>query len=212
MRLQDDVESEHEAEALHFWDGLGAVRLLAHDPEQRALLLERCRPGTPLGTRYADDDIAVAAALMQRLWRPAPPDVPWHRLEDAAARWRRELPQRYHGPLVEEAIDAIGALVPTQTGLVLCHQDLHGGNILRAEREPWLAIDPKPIVAEPAYDAVALIRDDRPSLAQLSRRLDVLAELLDLDRERIRLWGLVKTLAWDDPREAQLFSEVGSRR
>jgi streptomycin 6-kinase len=102
--------------------------------------------------------------------------------------------------------------VPTQEEQVLCHQDLHGGNILRAEREPWLAIDPKPIVAEPAYDTVALVRDAGPSLAELRRRLDGLAELLGLDRERMRLWGIVKSLAWDNPEEARLFSEVGSGR
>ena len=148
---------------------------------------------------------------MQRLWRPPPPEVPWRRLEDVAARWQRELPRRYEGLLVEAALDALEALLGTQDELVLCHQDLHGGNILRAEREPWLAIDPKPIVAERAYDAVALIRDAQPTLGELRRRLDLLAELLDLDRERIRLWGLVKSLAWDDPEEARLFAEVGSR-
>jgi streptomycin 6-kinase len=211
VRLPDDVESEHEAEALHFWDGDGAVRLLAHEPEQRALLIERCRPGVPLGRRYADEDLEVAAVLMRRLWRPAPPEVAWHRLDEVADRWLRELPQRYSGRLLEEGLDALRALAPTQEGLVLCHQDLHGLNILRAEREPWLAIDPKPIVAEPAYDTVALVRDARPPLAGLRRRLDLLADLLGLDRERMRLWGLVKSLAWDNPDQAQLFSEIGSR-
>jgi streptomycin 6-kinase len=211
VQLPDDVESEHEAEALHYWDGHGAVRLLAHDPARRALLLERCRPGTPLGTRYADEDLAIAATLMQRLWRPPPPEVSWRRLEDVAERWRRELPQRYGGGLLDEALGALDALLPTREELVLCHQDLHGGNILRAEREPWLAIDPKPIVAERAYDTVAIVRDARPTRDELRRRLDALAGLLGLDRERMRLWGIVKTLAWDDPREAQLYTEVGSR-
>jgi len=94
---------------------------------------------------------------------------------------------------------------------VLLATDLHAGNVLRAEREPWLAIDPKPIVAERAYDTVAIVRDAQPALAELRRRLDALSELLGLDRERMRLWGLVKSLAWDDPDQARLFSEVGSR-
>ena len=211
MRLPDDVESEHEAEALHFWDGDGAVRLIDHDPEHRALLIERCRPGTPLGRRYADEDLQVAATLMQRLWRPAPPEVAWWRLEDVAERWLRELPQRYSGRVLDEALDVLPELAATQEGVVLCHQDLHGLNILRAEREPWLVIDPKPIVAEPAYDTVALVRDDRPPVTELRRRLDALAELLGLDRERMRLWGIVKALAWDNPDEAELFSKIGSR-
>ena len=121
------------------------------------------------------------------------------------------MPER-EGRIVDEALDAIGTLLPIQDELVLCHQDLHGLNILRAEREPWLIIDSKPIVAEPAYDAVALIRDGRPPLADLRRRLDLLSELLELDRERVRLWGLVKGLAWDNPEEAQLFAAVRSSR
>jgi streptomycin 6-kinase len=211
VQLPDDEESEHEAEALHFWGGYGAVRLLAHDRAHKALLLEHCRPGTPLGTRYGDEELAIAAKLMERLWRPPSDDVEWRRLDDVAERWRRELPERYSGPLLDEALDALGTLVPTREELVLCHQDLHGGNILRAVREPWLAIDPKPIVAERAYDTVAIVRDAKPTRDELRRRLDGLSGLLGLDRERMRLWGLVKTLAWDDPREAELYAQVGSR-
>jgi streptomycin 6-kinase len=211
VQLPDDDESRHEAEALELWDGHGAVRVLAHDPAHRALLLERCRPGTPLGTRYGDEELTIAAKLMERLWRPPSDDVAWRRLDDVAESWRRQLPQRYSGPLLDEALDALDTLVPTREEVVLCHQDLHGGNILCAEREPWLAIDPKPIVAERAYDTVAIVRDAKPTRDELRRRLDALSDLLGLDRERMLLWGLVKTLAWDDPREAQLYAQVGSR-
>ena len=219
MQLPDDFEAEHEADALRFWDGHGAVRLLAHDPQRRALLLERCVPGTPLGTAYDDAALEVAAGLMQRLWRPPSEDVPWRRLETEAARWLDELPEGYERlgrpferRVLDAALDAIRTLGPTQENVVLCHQDLHGGNILRAEREPWLAVDAKPIVAERAYETVAIVRDDSPRLADVRRRLDVLSELLGLDRERIRGWGIAKSLAWDNPDEAQLFAEVGSRR
>jgi streptomycin 6-kinase len=209
VQLPHDVESEQEAEALRFWDGRGAVRLLAHDPERRALLLERCVPGTPLGAGYDDEALAVAADLMHRLWRPPPEDVPWRRLEAESERWLVDLPERHerHGrpferKLLDAGLDALRTLGPTQEDVVLCHQDLHGGNILRAEREPWLAIDAKPIVAERAYDTVAIVRDHvtrRPearALRDVRRRLDVLAELLGLDRERMRWWGVAKHVAW----------------
>ena len=211
VALEDDTESIHEPEALRFWDGDGAVLLIASDPQTRSMLIERCVPGTPLGQEYDDRSIEIAGRLMRRLWRPPSDDVPWKQLADVAERWARELPQRYEGHLVCEALDALRTLGPSQPELVLCHQDLHGGNILRAEREPWLAIDSKPIVGEPAYDTVALVRDAKPTFAELRRRLDLLSELLGLDRERMRLWGLVKTLAWGDPDEAELFSRVGSR-
>jgi streptomycin 6-kinase len=206
VQLSWDTESEQEPDALRFWDGRGAVRLLAHDPAERALLIERCVPGTPLGNEYDDETIAVAAGVMRRLWRPPSDDVPWRRLEVEAERWLVEIPARYehHGRpferhLLDAGLDAMDTLGRTQEDVVLCHQDLHGGNILRAEREPWLVVDAKPIVAERAYDTVALVRDVGPgglALAQVRRRLDLLSELLELDRERMRGWGIAKHLAW----------------
>jgi streptomycin 6-kinase len=70
--------------------------------------------------------------------------------------------------------------------------------VLTAQREPWLAIDPKPIVAEPAFDVASLFRDRRWSIDQgvIQRRLDLLAAELDLERDRMRGWGLVHALYW----------------
>jgi streptomycin 6-kinase len=205
-----DTESVYEPEALAFWAGQGTVRLIDHDPATRAMLIERCVPGTPLGSEYDESTMDVAASAMERLWNEPPHDVPWPTLAGNAERWARELLERYDGPLLGEALAAIRELAPTQERLVLCHQDLHGGNVLRAEREPWLVIDSKPIVAEPAYDAIALVRDARPTLDQLRFRLDFMCERLGLDRERVRRWGIVKSLAWDNADEAELFSRVGS--
>jgi streptomycin 6-kinase len=82
--------------------------------------------------------------------------------------------------------------------LAVCHQDLQGSNVLKAQREPWLAIDPKPIVAEPAFDVASLLRDRRWSIdrAIIQRRLDLLAAELDLERDRMQGWGLVHALHW----------------
>ena len=81
---------------------------------------------------------------------------------------------------------------------MVLHQDLHGGNVLRAERSPWLAIDPKPLVGEREFDLASLIRDTRERIDErlVRRRLDLLSELLGLDRERMRCWALVHALAW----------------
>jgi streptomycin 6-kinase len=227
--VDDDVESIHEPEALRLWDGHGAVRLIDRDPDSPAYLIERCVPGTPLGRAYDDESLEAIAGALERVWRPPSADVPWRRLDEVAARWIDELPRDYerHGRpyerrLLEEALDALRTLPPTQGDLVLCHQDLHGGNLLRAQREPWLAIDSKPIVAERAYDAVPAVRDldehDRITTGQIRYRLDFLCERLGLDRERVRQWGLAKHLAWGTdglyfPNEVavvSMFSEVGS--
>jgi len=208
-----DAESEHEAAALAHWDGAGAVRLLAADPERRALLLERCVPGAALW-HVADESVANAAAagVMRRLRRPPPERHGFRLLEGEARRWAAELPARFerHGrpfdrALLDRAVGWIGELVATPEGPapVVLHQDLHGGNVLRAEREPWLAIDPKPLVGDRAFDVASLLRDRRPELAsephpvrRMRRRLDQLSEALDLDRERMRRWAVVHALAW----------------
>ena len=87
---------------------------------------------------------------------------------------------------------------------MVAHQDFHSGNVLRATREPWLAIDPKPVVGEREFDTASLLRDRRWELradpdpeTRIRRRLDQLAADLDLDRERMRGWGIAHALAWE---------------
>jgi streptomycin 6-kinase len=205
-----EPESEHEGAALAHWDGRGAVRLLAHDAARRALLIERCLPGDQLWAVEDDDEVTAAAAtVMLRLWRPPPNAHPFRLLANEAARWAVELPSRWSGlgqpferRLVDEAVAACRELSGSQGESVVLHQDLHAGNILRAAREPWLAIDPKPLVGERPFDAAALLRDRLSGLAEpnarvlVRRRLDILVERLGLDRERTRRWGIAHTLAW----------------
>ena len=91
--VDDDVESVHEPEALRFWDGRGAVRLIDRDPESRAYLIERCVPGTPLGRAYDDQALEAIASALERLWRAPSDDVEWRRIDEVAERWLDELPQ-----------------------------------------------------------------------------------------------------------------------
>jgi streptomycin 6-kinase len=205
-----DRESEREADALGLWDGRGAARLLASEPAERTLLLERCFPGTPLWDLGDDDEATrIAASMLRRIWRPPPPEHPFASVVDVARRWAEELPatfERLGRPFAQRLLDvAVGAcreLIAEPVELVVVHQDLHGGNILRAEREPWLVIDPKPLVGERAFDVVSLVRDRRDlllgpdGLPIVRRRLDILAAELALDRERMRLWSLIHALAW----------------
>jgi streptomycin 6-kinase len=205
-----DPESEHEADALAHWDGRGAVRLLAHDRERRALLVERCRPGVQLWSVPDEDGFcSIGAAVLRRLWRPAPQPSPYRSLAAEAERWADEVPRDWESlgrpferALVDAAVAAIGELAPTQEQPVVLHQDFHGGNVLRAQRDGWLAIDPKPLVGERAFDVASLLRDRRWELrrpgaaARIARRLDLLTDELALDRERMRGWGIVHALAW----------------
>jgi streptomycin 6-kinase len=202
-----------EIEALRIYDGRGCVQLLAADREQGALLLERLEPGMPL--RGADDDderaTAIAAGVMRRLWRPLPPEHPF----PSVARWAAglgRLRKRFEGAtgplpcaLVERAEDLFRALIASMAEPVLLHGDLHHDNILAAEREPWLAIDPKGVVGEPAYEVGALLRNPFPEILSmpqpgriLARRVDQLAGELGFDRDRILGWALAQAVlaAW----------------
>jgi streptomycin 6-kinase len=100
--------------------------------------------------------------------------------------------------LLDAALVTMELLSNTQGEHVLVHQDLHGDNVLSARREPWLAIDPKPVVGDRLLSLAPIIRgyEFSHSRADVIRRLDGLSTALRLDRERCRLWAMVQTLAW----------------
>lgn len=217
-------ESAHEALALRAWDGGGAVRLVAEDPDRHAMLLERCRPGTPLFDLGEEAVLDVAVALAPRLWMEPPAGL--RLLSEITARWVEELPaswERHGRPfesrLLDAAVDALRELGPTQGDLVLANEDFHAGNVLRAEREPWLLIDPKPVAAERAFTVVAMVRDRKREvlagpdpLGRVRRRLDRFSSELGLDRERVRGWALAHTLAWGFEPSGFHESHVGMAR
>jgi streptomycin 6-kinase len=192
-----DEENVHEARALEFWPDDAAIRVLEHDDEAGALLLERAKPGTTLWELPEGDALPVAAQVLGRLVDAGDPGAPFRRLEDEAPRWIEKLATRPFEPaLLDEALAALRELPATQRNPVLVSEDFHGGNVLRADRG-WLAIDPKPIVAEPEFGVVSLVRDRRPVDAPtVSNRLDFLSAELGLDRERIRRWSLTHALWW----------------
>jgi streptomycin 6-kinase len=196
-------ECRHEAAALAHWDGAGAVRLLAADAAVHALLIERCRPGTALTGTDPDTALDVLAGLLPRLLRPA--GAPIRSLADEAAGWAANLPtawRRAGEPFPRRLLDlAVGLctdLGGSQGPLVLVHQDLHGDNVLRATREPWLAIDPKPLLAEREFAVAPVVRSGElgHSPRAVRRRLDRLVDELDLDRDRALGWTIAQSVAW----------------
>jgi len=201
-----------EMDALRLFNGQGAVRLLKFDRDGGAMLLECLRPGTPLATLTDDEQAtSIAAHVMHVLWRPVPAEhffptvVYW-------ARGLQRLRAQYGGStgpfpagLVQQAETLFAELIGSMAAPVLLHGDLHHWNILAAEREPWLAVDPKGLVGEPAYEVGALLRNALPepiawpeTRRVLARRVDQLAEELGFDRARLLGWGLAQAVlsAW----------------
>ena len=196
-------ECRHEAAALRFWGGAGAVRLLAHDERRHALLLERCTPGTPLADARDADPMGALVELLPQLWKPA--GSPFASLVDESLSWRESLHVEWEAAgkscerkLVDAAAEFIDQLRGTQGERVLVHQDLHGGNVLAAARAPWLAIDPKPLVGERAFALAPIVRSFEfgHSRAHVLHRLDRLTSELGLDRDRAIRWTIAQTIAW----------------
>jgi len=194
-----------EITALRLYAGHGIVRLLDADPAEGALLLERLQPGIPLSSLEDDEQATViAAGVMRQLWRPLPPDHPFPALEKWTASIGR-LRQRFggqSGPLPERLVGMAETLLPellaSQAEPVLLHGDLHHMNILRSERAPWLALDPKGVAGEAAYEVGTFLYNPLPGIVSwpnlrqlLARRVDVLAAELGLDRGRLIAWGIV---------------------
>jgi ATP-binding cassette subfamily B protein len=199
-----DRECENEAAALKVWAGDGAARLYAYDPAQHALLLERCTPGTYLADAdlAAEEKLGVMIDIARRLCVPA--GMPFGRLEDEAVFWitrltnLRDTTDLWERRLSDAGIDALRAVGPTQGEQVLLNMDLTDVNVLRAERQPWLVVDPKPVIGEREFMASPVVRTHAlgHSRAQTLYRLDRVSDELGLDRERARLWTIGHVLAW----------------
>jgi streptomycin 6-kinase len=198
-----DRESEHEAAALELYAGEGAVRLLASDSDRQAMLLERCDPGTPVCEIGGQAAIDVIVGLLPGLWRPA--GEPFRLLADEAAWWLEELPREWEGAgrpfersLLDVGLDALRELSASQGERVLVNQDLHGENVLAAQRQPWLVIDPKPLLGEREFGLAPVVRSFElgDTRRDVLYRLDRLSSELGLDRERARGWTIGQTLAW----------------
>ncbi|WP_377272208.1 aminoglycoside phosphotransferase family protein [Peterkaempfera sp. SMS 1(5)a] len=190
----------HEPDAFAAWGGRGAVLLHERDDERFAMLLERVRPSTLAEVEDGDEVATVAGRISRRLAVPAPPGLP--RLSEQAGAWEEqlradaeELTHPLPGSVVDEAVETVRELGHAQPD-TLIHGDLHARNILRAEREPWLAVDPKGCAGDPAYDggtllkarAVVLLEADDCCKA-VHRVLDVFAEAAELDRGRVQRWA-----------------------
>jgi streptomycin 6-kinase len=193
-------EAEHEAEGLRVWDGNGAVRLHAAcevSADTTALLLERCRPGTALRALPEPEQDLVIASLLRRLWIQAPAGHRFRSLQTMCDLWADEFEQKnvVEGGasldlgLVREAMTLFRELPASAESEVLLCTDLHAGNVLAAEREPWLVIDAKPYVGDPTYDALQhMLNCDARLHADPHGLVRRMADLLGLEAERLAVW------------------------
>ena len=198
------MEGAHEIDGLRFWDGEPTVRLLEADASRHALLLERCEPGTPLRDVPEPEQDVVLAQLFHRLWRSPPGTHPFRPLSVMVAAWIEEtLAARARwvdAGLIQAGLQMFEYLGALSSDDVLLATDLHAGNVLRAQREPWLVIDPKPFVGDRAYAATQhLFNCKERMVAAPLTTIRRFADLLDVDDERVRLWMFARSAA--EPRD-----------
>ncbi len=194
------VEARAEALALRHWDGRGAVRLVQADPTRWALLLEPLDADRDLRGVEVEHACEVAGTLLRRLHVPSPPGL--RRLSDYALGMRERL-RAAEVALPRRVVDRALSLVRELTAdpgcdATLLHTDLHFENVLAGEREPWLAIDPKPMAGHPAYEVHPLLRNRVEELGSGSafrwsvrRRLEVVSAAAGIDEDLARLWTVV---------------------
>jgi streptomycin 6-kinase len=202
-------EARREADALRVYEGQGAVRLLRASEDGFSLLLERCVPGTNLWSLDVGEGNAAGAAVLRQLWREPPPAMAFDRLSALAAEWCEALPREapaagYDADTVARAVALARGLAATQPRTVLLHGDFHPGNVLSAAREPWLAIDCKPLLGDPAYDLAQwlgnrceVVERSPAAVSAIRWQIDQFSDLLDLDPARVAGWAFVKSLGWD---------------
>jgi streptomycin 6-kinase len=218
-----DGHLRREAEALLAYGGRGAARLLAADHDREALLLERITPGTMAAELVPRDDAAATAALIgvgRRLHRPPPPGCALPHLRSEGAAFREHL-DRFPGDqplprdLVSRAAGLFAELCDSATDTLL-HGDLHHDNVLRATREPWLAIDPHGVVGDPGYDCGAMLYNPGPDrrdpglLDLVPARIEQMADGYGMPVERVVAWGFVMGVL-SEVWTAQGGGEVGGR-
>ena len=195
-----DAESEHEHLVLQRWGGHGAVRLLSADPHHRGLLLERLH-STDLTGVAEEHACAIVADLYGRIHIPAMPQL--RSLSADIDRWTSELaglarnapiPRR----LVEQAI-ALGTDLAADRAVAdrVIHTDLHYGNVLAGDREPWLVIDPKPVNGDPHYEIAPMLWNRWDEIAGdtregVRRRFWMLVDAAGFDEDRARGWVIVR--------------------
>ncbi|MEU6486416.1 aminoglycoside phosphotransferase family protein [Streptomyces sp. NPDC046887] len=193
---------ELERAALAHWDGWGAVRLL--DGSGPGLLLERLHPEMSLRSLPEAKALLEAAGTVRRLWVEPPAG---HGFESVAVRTERQAEamraakDTETADLVAAALEARDALVADAPEELLLHGCFRQGKVLAGDRAPWLAVGPDPVVGERAYDLARLVRDRVEDLVAADtgpssgrRRVNRLADSLDVDRERLRGWTLFRAV------------------
>ncbi|WNM30590.1 aminoglycoside phosphotransferase family protein [Streptomyces sp. Li-HN-5-11] len=217
---------ESERAALAHWAGRGAVQLLEAGTSEGVLLLERLHPDVSVRSLPEAKALLEAAGTLRRLWVEPPAGHPFETVAERTGRQAAAMRASAESdtevaPLVQAALTAREELLAAPPERRLLHGTFRQSKVLAADRMPWLAVGPDPVVGESAFDLARLVRDRvedliaSPSGAAITRRrIKRLAESLEVDQERLRGWTLfravesgVRARRVGRPRDAELLLE-----
>lgn len=186
-------EAAHEMDALQLLDGNPTIHLLAFDLPSGAMLLEKCHPGTHLNTAPEFIQDEIICQLLNEIWEVKYTKGPFRNLGEMVNQWNQEsfadidlFPDK---ALAKAGCEMKADLVASTKRNVLLATDLHAGNVLRAKRRPWLAIDLKPYYGDPAYDLTQHLLNCKERFAKSpAETIRRIADLADIDSARLSKW------------------------
>ena len=195
-----DVSVASEAAALRRWRGDGAVRLVEYDIAQQALLLERLNADRTLDDVLLSEALVIAGRLYHRLAVEPPEGIRpqaeivaemVHNMTQRHVQFGRNIPPAWFDKTLNLAHDLAQPTRP-----LLINYDLHYGNVLAGEREPWLVIDPKVIAGDKAFGIAQLLwcRFEPHEADTVLDRLDRLIDSAELDPQKAYAWALIRTV------------------
>ena len=197
-----------EAKFLKITGGSGAVKLLQFDADYRALLLERLLPGENLAKlcqRNDQEATVIAVDIMRKICRQPPKNHDFPILENWINKLQTAAETKFPVRLVTKARNYFEELSDASNQNLLLHGDLHHENILSAERESFLAIDPKGVVGNIGYEIGVFLNNQRrliwarQNLQEiLAERVEQFAESFEIEPRNLRRWAFVQAVlaAW----------------
>lgn len=201
----DSKAIAQEAKALQFYDGWGCVKLLAEDNGKAALLMEQLQPGYSMKQYFPQEELIKLQEIVSVIKRLHHRCINSSHFFPTVSKWLLGLERlKSHsqlGPYIDKAIKQAAFLLATQDQNVLLHGDLHHDNLLWSKERGWVAIDPKGVVGEPAYEVGAFIRNPMPKLLThsspkeiIQQRIHLFGQYLSIDPCRLEQWSYVQAV------------------
>ena len=196
---ETDAPVVYEKRALEAFGGNGAVRLINYDEGLTAMLIERAVEGLTLSEVCGEDysrAVRIAVQVMRKLPRQPPNKREFINLESWIDELERAVAVGFEPEKVAKAQRLFRELVAPFENKILLHGDIHFDNILSAQREPFLLIDPKGLVGEIGYEIAVFLNDLAGWTSHLPHRKEILnsavesfSKAFSVSAEDLRKWA-----------------------